>query len=115
MSLTDFVCASGRPFDLVFGIQGFIEVGNESKVGVSVGQDNRFIVLKRYWWKRGKWLSCILTGLCLLAYQYFFLYIVTLFYYYFNPRVACNCDLLSTNTEIVISGHFCGMNLYNLG
>ncbi len=31
-------------FVLVFGIQGFVEVGNESKVGMSVRQDNRFIV-----------------------------------------------------------------------
>jgi len=41
-------------FDLVFGIQGSVEVEIERKVGMSVRQDNRFIVLKRFGWKRGK-------------------------------------------------------------
>ncbi len=41
-------------FDLVFEIQGFVEVGNESKVGMSVRQDNRFIVFKKFWVEKRK-------------------------------------------------------------
>lgn len=54
-------------FDLVFGIQGFVEVGNESKVAMSVCQNKRFIVLT-FWVEKRKSLSCILIGFCLLAY-----------------------------------------------
>lgn len=47
------VCLAAH-FDLVFKIQGFIEVGNESKVGMSVCQDNRFIVFKMFWVEKRK-------------------------------------------------------------
>lgn len=65
------VCVAGH-FDLAFEIQGSVEVGNERKVGMSVLQENRFIVLKTFWVEKRESLSCILTGFCLLAYKILF-------------------------------------------
>lgn len=63
------MCVWQDTLTLFFEIQGSVEVGNERNVGMSVSQDNRFIVLKTFWVEKKESLSCILTGFCLLAYK----------------------------------------------